>query len=162
MYTRIFDIIQHQLQTANLEVCLARRVDKKNWTSYSTQDVINNANSVSTAMLQLGFVKGDKIAVIATTNRPEWQFIDLACMQIGVITVPIYPTISEEATPEVIVGSSYTQCSPLQDSSLHLFMHFFPDVLPQVIPINCEPVTPEKFSPCNSPVCLSFGLACKT
>lgn len=94
MYTRIFDIIQHQLQTANLEVCLARRVDKKNWTSYSTQDVINTANSISTAMLQLGFVKGDKIAIIATTNRPEWQFIDLACMQIGVITVPIYPTIS--------------------------------------------------------------------
>jgi len=94
LYTRIFDIIQHQLQTANLEVCLARRVDKKNWTSYSTQDVINTANSISTAMLQLGFVKGDKIAIIATTNRPEWQFIDLACMQIGVITVPIYPTIS--------------------------------------------------------------------
>lgn len=94
MYTRVFDIIQHQLRTVNLEICLARRVDKKNWTYYSTSDFISRANSISTALLDLGFQKGDKIAIISTTNRPEWQFVDLACMQIGVITVPIYPTIA--------------------------------------------------------------------
>jgi long-chain acyl-CoA synthetase len=94
LYNRIFDIIHHQLETANLDICIARRADKKTWTTYSTKQVIEIALKISTALLQLGFTKGDKVAIISTSNRPEWQFIDLACLQIGVITVPIYPTIS--------------------------------------------------------------------
>ncbi len=94
MYNRIFDIIHHQLETANLDICIARRADKKTWTTYSTKQVIEIALKISTALLQLGFTKGDKVAIISASNRPEWQFIDLACLQIGVITVPIYPTIS--------------------------------------------------------------------
>lgn len=94
MYNRIFDIIHHQLETANLDICIARRADKKTWTTYSTKEVIEIALKISTALLQLGFTKGDKVAIISASNRPEWQFIDLACLQIGVITVPIYPTIS--------------------------------------------------------------------
>jgi len=30
------------------------------------------------------------------SNRPEWNIIDMAVMQIGAINVPIYPTISQE------------------------------------------------------------------
>lgn len=93
-YSRLFDIIQHQLQINPLEVCLARRFDKKTWTTYSTAEVLERANRISTALLQLGLKKGEKIAIISINNRPEWQFVDLACSQIGVITVPIYPTIS--------------------------------------------------------------------
>lgn len=93
-YSRIFDIIEHQLQTNPLEVCLARREDRKNWTTFSTSEVIEKANQISTALLSLGFKKNDKVAIVSTTNRPEWQFVDLACLQIGIITVPIYPTIS--------------------------------------------------------------------
>lgn len=32
---------------------------------------------------------------IISTNRPEWNMLDMAIMQIGAITVPVYPTISE-------------------------------------------------------------------
>jgi long-chain acyl-CoA synthetase len=93
-YTRIFDIIRHQLETAPLEDCLARREDKAHWTIYSTAQFIDTANRVSLGLLELGLKKGDKVAIISTTNRPEWQFVDLACQQVGVIDVPIYPTIS--------------------------------------------------------------------
>jgi long-chain acyl-CoA synthetase len=44
--------------------------------------------------MQLGIKKGDRIATI-TFNRPEWNFLDMAIMQIGAVHVPIYPTISE-------------------------------------------------------------------
>ena len=93
-YSRIFDIIHHQLETNPLDICLARREDKKTWTTYSTEEVIERANQISTALLRSGLKKGDKIAIVSINNRPEWQFVDLACLQIGVITVPIYPTIS--------------------------------------------------------------------
>lgn len=93
-YTRIFDIIRHQLETAPLDDCLARREDKTTWTKYSTAQLIDTANRVSFGLIGLGLNKGDKVAIISTSNRPEWHFIDLACQQVGVIDVPIYPTIS--------------------------------------------------------------------
>jgi long-chain acyl-CoA synthetase len=95
-YTRIFDIIEHQLNVCPLDNCLSRREDKKTWTSCSTQEFISTANKLSQGLLQLGLQKGDKIAIISTTNRPEWHFTDLACMQIGVVDIPVYPTISSK------------------------------------------------------------------
>lgn len=95
-YTRIFDIIEYQSNICPLDICLARREDKKNWTSYSTKDFISTANQISKGLLNLGLQKGDTIAIISTTNRPEWHFIDLACMQIGVVDIPVYPTISSK------------------------------------------------------------------
>jgi len=42
-----------------------------------------------------GFKKGDKIATVSN-NRPEWNFVDMGMSMIGVVHVPIYPTISDE------------------------------------------------------------------
>ncbi len=100
-YTRIFDIIEHQQSTCPLDTCLARREntgrnEPKTWTRYSTSDFIETARKVSRGLLKLGLQRGDKIAIISTSNRPEWQFVDLACMQIGVVDIPIYPTISSK------------------------------------------------------------------
>ena len=102
-YTRIFDIIEYQQKVCPLDKCLSRREDlpdrqagKKIWTSYSTQEFISTANKLSQGLLQLGLQRGDKVAIISTTNRPEWHFIDLACMQIGVVDIPVYPTISSK------------------------------------------------------------------
>jgi long-chain acyl-CoA synthetase len=75
---------------------MARREDKKNWTTYSTKEFISTANKISKGLLNLGLQKGDTVAIISTTNRPEWHFIDLACMQIGVVDIPVYPTISSK------------------------------------------------------------------
>ncbi|MCC6516179.1 MAG: long-chain fatty acid--CoA ligase [Chitinophagales bacterium] len=95
-YSRIFDIIAHQQINSPLEKCLSRREDKKTWTHYSTQTFIETANQLSQGLLQLGLQKGDTVAIISTSNRPEWHFTDLACMQIGVVDIPVYPTISSK------------------------------------------------------------------
>lgn len=95
-YSRIFDIIYYQQRVHPLKVCLARREDKQHWTNYSTDDFIRTADRISQGLLQLGIQKGDKIAIISVSNRPEWHFIDLACLQTGVINIPIYPTISSK------------------------------------------------------------------
>lgn len=95
-YSRIFDIIEHQFKHCPLEHCLSRREDKKTWTGYSTQAFISTALQLSQGLLKLGLQKGDTIAIISTTNRPEWHFTDLACLQIGVVDVPVYPTISSK------------------------------------------------------------------
>ncbi len=65
------------------------------WIKYSTKEYLQYAHWISYGLLALGFKKGDKIATISN-NRPEWNFMDLGMAQIGIIHVPIYPTIGSE------------------------------------------------------------------
>jgi long-chain acyl-CoA synthetase len=45
-------------------------------------------------LLRAGFQKGDMLASVIVKNRPEWLIADLGMQQVGVIHVPVYPTIS--------------------------------------------------------------------
>lgn len=92
---RIFDIPYYS--KANFEkddfVC-----DKRNgkWEKISTDEYIRITNQMSRALLKYGIKKGDRIALITSNNRVEWCFFDQAALQIGAVTVPIYPSISSE------------------------------------------------------------------
>lgn len=37
------------------------------------------------------------VATVCSTNIPEWNFIDIGLARVGIIHVPVYPTISEES-----------------------------------------------------------------
>ena len=92
---RVFDLLQNYLEKyPNQKVALA---GKKNgeWVKYSIQDYVEHANLLSYAFIELGIQPGDKVAMILT-NRPEWNMLDMAISQVGAVTVPVYPTISEE------------------------------------------------------------------
>ena len=92
---RVFDLLQNYMEKyPNQQTALA---GKKNgaWVKYSIKDYIEQTNILSNALIELGIEKGDKVAMILT-NRPEWNMLDMAISQIGAVTVPVYPTISEE------------------------------------------------------------------
>lgn len=91
--TRLFDILERYSNNFQKEDALAGKEDGA-WVKYSTEKYIETVNNISYGLMQLGIQKGDKIASI-TFNRPEWNFLDMAIMQLGAIHVPIYPTISE-------------------------------------------------------------------
>jgi len=69
--------------------------EKGIWVRYSSEQYIDNVNNISCGLLALGLKKGDKVATISN-NRPQWNFIDMGVAQVGIIHVPIYPTISKE------------------------------------------------------------------
>jgi len=90
---RIFDILSHyQFRYPNQEVALAGKIGKQ-WKKYSLSEYIEITNNLSFGMIKLGINPGDKVGIIST-NRPEWNMLDMAIMQIGAITVPIYPTLA--------------------------------------------------------------------
>ena len=91
--TRLFDILPRYAEKFNKPDALAAK-ESGQWVKYSTQDFIDNVNWLSYGLLALGIPKNDKIAIIAN-NRPEWNFADYAIQQIAAVSVPIYPTISE-------------------------------------------------------------------
>ena len=90
--TRIFDLLDRYDEKYHKADALAAKQNGK-WIKYSHEDYINYANHFSYGLLEMGFRRGDKIATV-TNNRPEWNFADMGMMQIGVVHVPIYPTIS--------------------------------------------------------------------
>lgn len=91
--TRIFDILdRYQHAHPNQEVALAGKIGKE-WIKYSPAAYFENVQNISFALIKLGIAEGDKVGIIST-NRPEWNMMDMAIMQVGAISVPIYPTIT--------------------------------------------------------------------
>jgi long-chain acyl-CoA synthetase len=93
--TRLFDFPYYQLEKYNKPDAL---VTKQNgvWVKTSTQEYIDKANAISRALLRMGIQKDDKIAIISSNNRTEWNIIDIGILQTGAQNVPIYPTIAQE------------------------------------------------------------------
>lgn len=107
--TRLFDFPYYQEETYNLPVALAT---KKNgvWEKTSSQEYIAKANAISRALLRIGVQKDDKIALITSNNRTEWNIMDIGILQTGAQNVPIYPTIAEEDYEYILNHSGSIYC----------------------------------------------------
>ena len=92
--TRLFDLLYYQQQQFPLEKALNSRSSNDEWQSYSTDKIIEMAEQAASGLLSLGLKQGDKIALVAYKNRPEWLIMDFAIQMAGMISVPLYPTIS--------------------------------------------------------------------
>ncbi len=107
--TRLFDFPYYQLKHKPNDTALVTKY-KGNWVKTSTQEYIDKANVISRALLRMGVQKNDKIAVISTTNRTEWNFMDIGILQVGAQNIPIYPTISAEDYEYVLNHSESVFC----------------------------------------------------
>ncbi|MBK5207980.1 MAG: long-chain fatty acid--CoA ligase [Flavobacteriaceae bacterium] len=107
--TRLFDFAYYQLEKYNLEKAFSTKYNGK-WVSTSTQEYIDKANAISRGLLRLGVKPGDKIAVISSANRTEWNILDIGVLQIGAINIPIYPTISEEEYKYIFNHAEVSYC----------------------------------------------------
>lgn len=108
--TRLFDFPYYQQEKYN--TIPDAFVTKQNgvWVKTSTQQYIANANAVSRALLRMGVLKDDKIAIISSNNRTEWNIMDIGVLQTGAQTVPIYPTISEDDYEYILNHSGAIYC----------------------------------------------------
>ena len=107
--TRLFDFPYYQLETYNLKKSFSTKYNGK-WESISSQEYVDKANQLSRGLLKLGIQANDKIAVISTSNRTEWNICDIGILQTGAQNVPIYPTISKEDYEYVLNHSEATYC----------------------------------------------------
>ena len=107
--TRLFDVPRYQKEHFPLEDALVTKYNGK-WESLSTNQYIEKADRISRGLIELGVKPNDKIAIISTNNRTEWNVVDIGVLQVGAQDVPIYPTISSSEYAYVLDHSESTIC----------------------------------------------------
>ncbi|MEW7277369.1 long-chain fatty acid--CoA ligase [Aquimarina sp. 2201CG1-2-11] len=107
--TRLFDFPHYQLKEHNLDAALVTKYEGK-WVATSSKEYVEKANQISRGLLRLGVAPNDKIAIISSNNRTEWNITDIGVLQIGAQNVPIYPTISQEDYEYVLNHSEASYC----------------------------------------------------
>lgn len=107
--TRLFDFPYHQKNNYNLDKAFTTKYNGK-WQSISSVEYLKQVNAISRGLLKLGVKANDKIAIISSTNRTEWNIIDIGILQTGAQNVPIYPTICAEDYEYILNHSESIYC----------------------------------------------------
>jgi long-chain acyl-CoA synthetase len=90
---RLFEVPDHQLKNyPNSSMFVTKTAGI--WVPISTSDFIDRTMNVARGLISMGVQAGDRIAV-ASSNRVEWNILDIAVQKTGAILVPLYPNISE-------------------------------------------------------------------
>lgn len=106
---RTFDILDYQIDNLPLEKSLSTKFDGK-WHSVSSQEFKRLGDFVAKGLIEIGVSTGDKIALITTNNRYEWNILDYAITCIGAINVPLYPNITVKEYDYILNHSESIYC----------------------------------------------------
>jgi long-chain acyl-CoA synthetase len=74
------------------------------WQSLSSAQVYQRVRAVAAALRAWGIAKGYRVAILAE-NRWEWAIADFACLALGVVDVPIYPTLLADQIAPLLADS---------------------------------------------------------
>ncbi|MEM1319313.1 MAG: long-chain fatty acid--CoA ligase [Bacteroidota bacterium] len=88
-FRRLFDLIPYQQARYPNKAALVGK-EAAQWRAYSTAECLEQINRFSAGLLDKGFEKGQRIAILSLGGSPAWNFIDLGSQQLGLITVPIH------------------------------------------------------------------------
>ena len=125
--TRLFDLLPYyKTQKLGDHIALSCKRNGK-WEGYSVDRYIEEVNWVSAGLLALGVQKDDKIAIISS-NRPEYNILDMGIMQVGAVPVPIYPTISESDYQYILNHAEIKYVFAEGEELLRKIEHILPEV----------------------------------
>ncbi|SIT98075.1 long-chain acyl-CoA synthetase [Epilithonimonas bovis DSM 19482] len=130
---RTFDFFALAMEKFPKDDCLATK-KSGSWIRTSTLELLNQGDKISRGLLKLGIKPGDKIGLISSNNRTEWAVMDLGLSQIGVVTVPVYPTISEEDYIYIFNNSEIKYCF-VSDADLYRKLNSAKSRIPSLVGI---------------------------
>jgi long-chain acyl-CoA synthetase len=74
------------------------------WQIISSRQLYGYVATLARVLKQWGIHKGDRVAILGE-NRPEWMIADFACVNSGIVDVPIYATLTAEQTLYLLQNS---------------------------------------------------------
>lgn len=115
---RLFDYIFEQENQHRLPEAFGQRTDGGQWQWYSSTDMTRWVMAISRALLRLGLQPGDRVATVVSETTPEWVALDYAILRLGLIGVPMYPTISSREYAYILQESAAKYCFTGNDELL--------------------------------------------
>lgn len=95
MFQTIQDVVNHLKHNISNPNALNYLDKTGNWVSISTENYLHQVACIAASLRIMGLKPGDKVAIMSPSS-PLWVICDLAIMLNGMITVPIFPNISED------------------------------------------------------------------
>jgi len=114
--TRTFDLLDRYRELFDKDDALCFKQNGA-WRKFSTAEYIEYSYSFCYGLYESGFRRGDKIITVSS-NRPEWNFADMAMSMIGVVHVPVFTSLSASEY-EYIIRDSEAQMIIISDKRLY-------------------------------------------
>jgi long-chain acyl-CoA synthetase len=114
--TRTFDLLDRYKELFIKEDALCFKQNGV-WIKFSTIQYIEYSYNFCFGLYESGFRKGDKIITVST-NRPEWNFVDMGMSMIGVVHVPVFTSLSA-AEYDYIIRNSGAKMIIISDKRLY-------------------------------------------
>jgi long-chain acyl-CoA synthetase len=77
---------------------------KTGYSCLTYEEVYTTVRRHAGALQGLGLKKGDRLAILAE-SCPEWSYVDWACQCLGIVVVPIYPTLPADQVDYIVRDS---------------------------------------------------------
>ncbi|MEI7663775.1 MAG: long-chain fatty acid--CoA ligase [Bacteroidota bacterium] len=125
--TRIFDLLPYHEATFKPKPDVVASKENGEWSRYSILQYREIVDNISYGFLAMGVKPGDKIAQISS-NRAEWNFVDMAILQVGAVHVPIYATISESDYKYILNHAEVEYVFISGQELLRKIQHILPEI----------------------------------
>ena len=110
--TRIFDILALPTRVLIRSRTHSRhKVGRRVAQIFHAGNHRHRARALAAGLRAAGVGPGDRVANVTENNRPEWNFIDLAVLQLGAVHVPIYPTLTRRNSSFILTTPARNWCS---------------------------------------------------
>jgi long-chain acyl-CoA synthetase len=114
--TRTFDLLDRYRELFSKDDALCFKQNGA-WRKFSTAEYIEYSYSFCYGLYESGFRRGDKIITVSS-NRPEWNFVDMGMSMIGVVHVPVFTSLSVTEY-EYIIRDSGARMIIISDKKLY-------------------------------------------
>jgi long-chain acyl-CoA synthetase len=138
-FRSVVEMFLHRVASTPDAEAMSGRRDSQ-WHSMTWREAERQVRAVAGGLLSLGFQKGDRAAVLAT-SRPEWVIADLAILGAGGATSTIYTSNTAEESAYILGDSGSRICfieNALQDAKIRGVRDQLPGVV-QLVQIDGEP-----------------------
>jgi long-chain acyl-CoA synthetase len=122
-FTRVFDLLAYQKEKYPNNKAL-NSFSSGQWHGVSTEQIQTKVDVLSYWFISNGFNAGEKIIFVPVTGSPEWMLLDFACQQVGLITVPVHPTLHEEEF-QLILSETESRLCIAANEGLYFKFHAF-------------------------------------
>ena len=114
--TRTFDLLDRYRELFSKDDALCFKQNGA-WRKFGTAEYIEYSYSFCYGLYESGFRRGDKIITVSS-NRPEWNFVDMGMSMIGVVHVPVFTSLTVTEY-EYIIRDSGARMIIISDKKLY-------------------------------------------